>query len=164
MAYSLQLQISSARLLNTAEISNPFKGGSRPNLLRRQIWSSTDSAFSYAKRKNCLSCPFSRARQQTTFVTARAQSGSAAEGNAHPTQPVLKQSMSKPAVRETKAVSDQKPVAAKLGTLWGLLVLAIAYVHHSTTGYVWQAAACHQRICIPLFTTTSLSPFTYQAW
>lgn len=31
-----------------------------------------------------------------------------------------------------QAAADEKP---DLGTFWGLLVLGLAYVHHSTTGY-----------------------------
>lgn len=71
------------------------------------------------------------------FVAGQAQSGSAAEDRASSSQPVLKQSLSKPAVNVGTA--GQKPVAAKLGTLWGLLVLSIAYVHHSTTGFALPA-------------------------
>ena len=79
-----------------------------------------------------------QARRRTVSVTAQAQSGSAADDKTQASPPVLKQSLSQPAVNETAA--EQKPVAAKLGTLWGLLVLSIAYVHHSTCGYVWHAA------------------------
>ena len=41
---------------------------------------------------------------------------------------------SKDVVTQDVIVAEVKPVVKKLGTLWGLLVLALAYVHHSTTG------------------------------
>jgi hypothetical protein len=35
-----------------------------------------------------------------------------------------------------------------IGTLWGLLVLGLAYVHHSTTGVGWQPCAMPVDMCI----------------
>lgn len=53
---------------------------------------------------------------------------------------MLKQSLSAPVQPNDSApTTKKKPVAEKLGTLWGLLILAIAYVHHSTTGFALPA-------------------------
>lgn len=122
------------RVLQAAQICNPFTEGTRPRLLGRGRWCSTAS-FRHKKLQNVMLRQLpSKTRRQSMFVAGQAQSGSAAEDRASSSQPVLKQSLSKPAVNVGTA--GQKPVAAKLGTLWGLLVLSIAYVHHSTTGYV----------------------------
>lgn len=121
--------------LQAAQIRNPFTGGTTPHLLRRGSWYSKVPTFCNTRQQTALRGHFvSHARQRTIYVTAQAQSGSAADENAQASQPVLQQSLSKAAVNDTTA--EQKPVAAKLGTLWGLLVLSIAYVHHSTCGYV----------------------------
>ncbi|KAL3139673.1 hypothetical protein ABBQ38_003987 [Trebouxia sp. C0009 RCD-2024] len=78
-----------------------------------------------------------KTRRQTIRITGQAQSGSAAEDRASSSQPELKQSLSKSGVDIDPAAPA--PVAAKLGTLWGLLVLSVAYVHHSTTGFALPA-------------------------
>ena len=125
--------------LQGTEICNPFMGSTRPHLLRRGSLYSTVSSFCHTSQQHTLIgnfCP--QAGRRTVSVTVQAQSGPAADNNAQASPPVLKQSLSQPAVNETTA--EQKPVAAKLGTLWGLLVLSIAYVHHSTCGYVCHAA------------------------
>ena len=120
-------------LANGARIRNPFTGSTRPILLKRE--SSTPHTHRHAKQQNVLLhfLP-DGVRQRKVHVTAHAQSGPAADNSAQSTQPVLKQSLSKPAVSQSSAIPEQKPVTAKLGTLWGLLICAIAYVHHSTTG------------------------------
>lgn len=121
--------------LQAAEIRNPFTGGTTPHLLRRGSWYSKVPTFRNTRQQTALRGHFlSNAGRRTTSVAAQAQSGPAADENAQATQPVLQQSVSNSAMNDTTA--EQKPVAARLGTLWGLLVLSIAYVHHSTCGYV----------------------------
>lgn len=125
--------------LQAAEIRNPFTGGTTPHLLRRGSWCSKVPTFCNTRQQTALRGHLlSNAGRRTISVTAQAQSGSAADEKAQASQPDLQQSLVKSAVDDTKA--EQKPVAARLGTLWGLLVLSIAYVHHSTCGYVWHAA------------------------
>lgn len=58
------------------------------------------------------------------------------------------ESLTRPTSDESQASIDAKPASAKLGTLWGLLVLAGAYVHHSTCGSVLVEKPDH--CCTPL--------------
>lgn len=156
--------------LQAADICKTFIGGTRPHLLRRGSWHTTVASCRYTRQRHVLlDHRHPHARRQTNWITAQAQSGSAADDNAQASPPVLKQSLSKSAVNETTA--EQKPVAAKLGTLWGLLVLSIAYVHHSTCGYVWHPAMlrCQRmllatssclsgpQVCITCFAATDYS-------
>lgn len=121
--------------LQAAEICNPFNGGTTPRLLRRGACCSTASSLRHTSRQHVMLCQIhAKTRRQTIRITGQAQSGSAAEDRASSSQPELKQSLSKSGVDIDPAAPA--PVAAKLGTLWGLLVLSVAYVHHSTTGYV----------------------------
>lgn len=142
--------------LQAAWVCKPFAGGTRPPLLRRGSWSSKVPFLQYIGQQHALlghSHP--DARQQSISVTVQAQSRSAAEDSPQVGQPVLKQSLSKSAVNETAA--EQKPVTAKLGTLWGLLILSVAYVHHSTCGYVWHAAMPH---CLLMLLASLLTLWT----
>lgn len=133
------------RILQAAEICNPFVGGTRPRLrrdgcctrprLRRGVCCSTASSSRHTNLQHVMLRQIhSKTRRQTILVTGQAQSGSAADDGVSSSQPELKQSLSKSG--EDDGAAAPMPVAAKLGTLWGLLVLSVAYVHHSTTGYV----------------------------
>ena len=131
-----------------ARVCNPFLGGTRPHLLRKGSWYSTlPSRRPTRQQRALLGHSHPDARRWSISVIAQAQSGSAADDNSQVGQPVLEQSLSKSAINE--AAAQQKPVTAKLGTLWGLLILSVAYVHHSTCGYVWHAAMpCRQRMLL----------------
>ena len=131
----------SMHLLKAADVSRPFTQGSRPILQRKGDWRSPAPKFPNAKQQaNVLYCLHSHAEQHTGHLSAQAQSGSAADNSTRSSQHVQEQSLLEPAASSSTGVGEQKPVSAKLGTLWGLLVLAVAYVHHSTTGYAWHAA------------------------
>ncbi|KAL3154429.1 hypothetical protein ABBQ32_013901 [Trebouxia sp. C0010 RCD-2024] len=136
------------RILQAAEICNPFVGGTRPRLrrdgcctrprLRRGVCCSTASSSRHTNLQHVMLRQIhSKTRRQTILVTGQAQSGSAADDGVSSSQPELKQSLSKSG--EDDGAAAPMPVAAKLGTLWGLLVLSVAYVHHSTTGFALPA-------------------------
>ena len=78
--------------------------------------------------------PYRRCLHATGSSSAQMQPRSAADSSAR-SQASKAVSLTQPARPET-STEKRIPVAKKLGTLWGLLVLAVAYVHHSTTGCV----------------------------
>lgn len=122
-----------ACLLRPVKSSSPFTGKPRANTLRS---TATSHALSSAGFNVLLYRSHVRARHGCCRVSAQAQSGSATDSSAggQTSKAVLKQTLSQPATQDNTAASVDKPVAEKLGTLWGLLILAVAYVHHSTCG------------------------------
>jgi len=120
-------------LLRPVKSSSPFTGKPRANTARSTAASHT---LNSARFSVLLHRSHSRARHGCCRVSAQAQSGSATDSSAggQTSKAVLKQTLSQPATQDNTAASVDKPVAEKLGTLWGLLILAVAYVHHSTCG------------------------------
>jgi len=120
-------------LLRPVKSNSPFTGKPRANTLRS---TAASHVLSSARFSVLLHRSHSRARHGCCRVSAQAQSGSATDSSAsgQTSKAVLKQTLSQPATQDSNAANADKPVAEKLGTLWGLLILAVAYVHHSTCG------------------------------
>ncbi|DBB07820.1 TPA: hypothetical protein ACH3X3_009229 [Trebouxia sp. C0006] len=125
-------------LLRPVKSNSPFTGKPRANTLRS---TAASHVLSSARFSVLLHRSHSRARHGCCRVSAQAQSGSATDSSAsgQTSKAVLKQTLSQPATQDSNAASVDKPVAEKLGTLWGLLILAVAYVHHSTCGFALPA-------------------------
>ncbi len=124
--------------LRAAISIKPFASSTKPPRLRS---TATCWSLSSVPVPDVLPCRMHRdlcARHRKCGISAQAQSGSAADRTAQSqaSKAVLKQSLSQAATTGGGAADEERPVAEKLGTLWGLLILAVAYVHHSTCGYV----------------------------
>ncbi len=130
MTFRVDCISQQACLLRPVKSSSPFTDKPRANTLRS---TAASHALSSA-RSNVRSLV--RARHGCCRVSAQAQSGSATDSSAggQTSKAVLKQTLSQPATQDNNAANVDKPVSEKLGTLWGLLILAVAYVHHSTCG------------------------------
>lgn len=138
MAYITACTDRQASLLRAVKTRSPFTANSR--LRQRSCSATCCSRWTLQVLPHQLQHCAERARCLVSTQAHSADSPAPQGSNS-----VLKQSLSAPAQPNNNApTTKKKPVAEKLGTLWGLLILAIAYVHHSTTGYV--RATCQQHV------------------
>lgn len=134
MKLHTQHRCTHAQLPGTCTRTHPFFGTIRP------LWhgvSRKTSAAAHA-RQQAHHCSCSRHSAKSDTVEQQPQPIGNAKPQPRQNQDKLKTQVQKAASNNISIVAEIKPVANKLGTLWGLLVMAVAYVHHSTTGWVMR--------------------------
>lgn len=121
-----------SRLLRNARTTHAFLGSSRQSWLgsscktARQAVKASNHQRIFARHKNVRS----------DSAEDRSQPGGDIKLLSTQSQSRLSTQVHKATSNNISIAAEIKPVAKKLGTLWGLLVMAVAYVHHSTTGWV----------------------------
>ena len=128
----MQHSCTHSRLRETCKTAHPFAGSIKPLWYRL---SRKTSAASHA-RQQAHHCSYSRHSATSDSAEHEPMSGGNAKLQSRQNQSRLKIQVQRAASNNIGIVAEIKPVANKLGTLWGLLVMAVAYVHHSTTGWV----------------------------
>ena len=121
------------QLFKNSNAAHPFLG--RPSW-HQQGHSCTHFAKRQATklRQQGRRCTYARHNAKPDSAEVGVQPVADGKIRSRQSQAKLKSQVQKASSNDVSIAADIKPVAQKVGTLWGLLIMALAYVHHSTTG------------------------------
>ena len=131
MAQMLQYQGTHRCMMLPLRLSSPFTSAAR--VQQRSISSRVKPCVTKASKASSRQSRGQR-RQAASHDVSQAHSADSSP-QAEDSKMEVKQATAT-SVSADGTLGEVKPVSAKVGTLWGLLVLAGAYVHHSTCGSV----------------------------